>query len=185
LDPVRVSTQVRLVYIAVSAAALLFTFDVVLAAFALHNLAGLETKLMAFQQLRQVSGDLNHNMAVAAIGAIALGVLVVFVRLPTNKVRVAIWLIGPLLAQAMLCNLVGGPEWTVAPTGEEPAELRQEYLRAVPGWYVTLHGSAGLTAALLLIFAAVFIFRTDLREYYLVGDDVRGGYRSWVDRTGG
>ncbi|MET7395795.1 hypothetical protein ABZS66_20105 [Dactylosporangium sp. NPDC005572] len=174
--------QVRVVYAAVATAALLLAVDVALSAAALHNLSGLDLRMVSDQQLRQVRIDMINNLVVTAVGALVVGVLVLVVRTPSNKVRVALWTLGPLIALALLCGLVGGPEWAVAPTGDEPQQLRDEYEQAVPGWYVTLHGIAGLLAAALLIFAAVFVTRTGMREYYL--DNVDGTrYRSWVDRA--
>jgi len=179
-----VSKQVRLVYLAVAGAALLLAADVAMSAYALHNLAGLHTTLMSEQELRQVHTDMLNNLLITGVGAVVLGVLVVIVRRPSSKVRIAVWLIAPLIALALLCFLVGGPEWAVAPTGEEPELLRQEYEQAVPEWYTTLHGTAGLLAVALLIFVAVFLTRADLREYYM--DDIAGAgrYHSWVDRAG-
>lgn len=179
----QVSTQVRLVFWSVAVSALLLALDTGLASIALHNLAGLQTELMSPEDLHQVRVDMTNNLITAAVWTVVLAVLVVFVRRPSNKVRVALWVIAPPLALSLLCGLVGGPEWAVAPTGEEPQQLRDEYAQAVPGWYVSLHGVAGLLAAALMVFAAVFVARADLREYYLDTADTR--YRSWVDRTGG
>jgi hypothetical protein len=178
-----VRTQVRIVNWAVAGATLLLAADVGLSAFALYNLSGLHTTLMSTRQLEQVNLDMTNNLLVAAVGAVVLGVLVVFMRRTTNKVRVAVWVITPLLALTMLCFLVGGPEWAVAPTGEEPEALRAEYAQAVPDWYVTLHGIAGLLAAVLLVFTAVFMTRADLREHYMDDLATGTGYRSWVERT--
>ncbi|GAA2622103.1 hypothetical protein GCM10010399_61630 [Dactylosporangium fulvum] len=176
-----VSTQVRVVYAAVVTTALLLAADVTLTSIALRNLGHLHTKLMSAHSLSQVRVDLTNNLVISAVGAVLVGLLVVFVRSPSNKVRVALWVIAPSLALSLLCGLVGGPEWAVAPTGVEPELLRTEYARAVPGWYVTFHGITGLLAAVLLIFAAIFVTRADLREYYL--DNIDGTrYRSWVDR---
>ncbi|WP_238013573.1 hypothetical protein KZZ52_38600 [Dactylosporangium sp. AC04546] len=174
--------QVRLVYATIGASALLLAVDVALSAAALINLSRLDLRMVSEQQLHQVRIDMANNLVVTAVGAVIVGVLVLVVRTPSNKVRVALWTLGPLIALALLCGLVGGPEWAVAPTGEEPQQMRDEYAQAVPGWYVTFHGIAGLLAAALLIFAAVFVTRADMREYYL--DNVDGTrYRSWVDRA--
>ncbi|GAA0733228.1 hypothetical protein Drose_20935 [Dactylosporangium roseum] len=177
----RISTQVRVVYAAVVTTALLLTADVALTSIALRNLSGMRPKLISAQSLSQVRVDMVNNLAISAVGAVLVGLLVVFARSPSNKVRVALWVIAPSLALSLLCALVGGPEWAVAPTGAEPELLRTEYAQAVPGWYVTLHGVIGLLAAALLIFVAFFVARADLRGYYL--DNVDGTrYRSWVDR---
>ncbi|GGM28923.1 hypothetical protein ACFFX1_47585 [Dactylosporangium sucinum] len=174
--------QVRLAFAAVATTALLLAVDVALSAAALIHLSGLKLRMVSQQQLHQVRIDMTNNLVVAAVGAVIVGVLVLVVRIPSNKVRVALWTLGPLLALALLCGIVGGPEWAVAPTGEEPQQVRDEYAQAVPGWYVTFHGITGLLAAALLIFVAVFVTRGDMREYYL--DNVDGTrYRSWVDRA--
>ncbi|WP_432824976.1 hypothetical protein [Dactylosporangium sp. CA-092794] len=181
----RVSTQVRLVHWSVTLAAALLAVDVALSAAALIHLNRQHFRLVSESQLVQVHTDLLNNAGTAAAGVIVLAVLAVFMRRPSNRVRAAVWIIAPVLALTVLCFLVGGPEWAVAPTGEEPAALRAEYAQAVPDWYTVPHGTAGLVAAALLIFVAAFIARADLREYYMDGGDAGERYRSWVERTGG
>jgi hypothetical protein len=179
----QVATQVRLVFWSVLAAALLLVLDAAVTATVLRDLNAMTTVLMSPASLRQVRADYHNNLLVAAAGAVLLAGLVLVVRRHNAKVRAAIWIIGPLLGLALLCGLVGGPEWAVAPTGEEPELLRQEYARAVPEWYLWVHGVAGLVAAGLLFFAAGFVTRGDLREYYLESHGTGGSYRSWIDRT--
>jgi hypothetical protein len=181
----RVSTQIRVVHWSVTAAALLLAIDVALTAQALVNLDRTHFRMISEQQLTQVRVDMTNTLATAAIAVVVLAVLAVFMRRPTNKVRIAVWIVAPLLALTTLCFLVGGPEWAVAPTGAEPPDLKREYAEAVPEWYTTLHGTAGLLAAALLVFVAVFVARADLREYYMDGADGIRTYRSWVERTGG
>lgn len=179
----QVGTQVRLVFWSVAASAALLVLDTVVSGVALRNLASLDTVLMSPRSLAQVKADFTNNLLVAAVGAVILTGLVLVARRQSSKVRIALWAVGPLLALALLCGLVGGPEWAVAPTGEEPELLRQEYARAVPEWYLWVHGVAGLFAAALLFFVAGFLVRTDLREYYLESNGTGDSYRSWIDRT--
>lgn len=182
----RVSTQVRIVNWSVAGAALLLAADVALSAAALIHLGGLHTRMVSEQQLAQVHIDLVNTLATASVAVVVLAVLAVMMRRRSGKVRVAVWLVAPLLALMTLCFLVGGPQWAVAPTGEEPAELRQEYAEVVPSWYTAPHAITGLVAAALLIFVAVFLARADMREYYMDGGfDGSRPYRSWVERTGG
>jgi uncharacterized membrane protein len=180
----QVRTQVRLVFSAVAAAAALLVVDAAVTGIVTRNLAALDTKLMSPSSLRQVEADYHNNLLVAAAGAILLAALLPVVRRHSPKVRAALWVIGPLLGLALLCGLVGGPEWAVAPTGNEPELLRQEYARAVPDWYLWVHGVVGLVAASLLFFVAGFLVRSDLREYYTEGGESGDDYRSWVDRAG-
>ncbi|MEV0562283.1 hypothetical protein [Dactylosporangium sp. NPDC050588] len=179
----QVGTQVRLVFWSVAAASALLAVDVAVTAVVTRDLAALHTVLMSPRSLQQVEADYHNNLVVASVGAVVLGALLFFVRWRTPKIRAILWVVGPLLALALLCGLVGGPEWAVAPTGEEPELLRQEYARAVPEWYLWVHGVAGLIAAGLLFFVAGFLVRTDLREYYLEGQGTGDSYRSWIDRT--
>ncbi|MEV6932389.1 hypothetical protein AB0M46_48950 [Dactylosporangium sp. NPDC051485] len=182
----RVSTQVRLVHWAITAATALLALDVSLSAAALVHLGRQHFRLVSEAQVTRVHTDIVNTLAVAAVSVLALAVITLFVRRPTNKVRVAVWVAAPLITLATLCFLVGGPQWAVAPTGEEPELLRAEYAQAVPDWYTNLHGVTGLLAVALLVFAWVFMFRTDLREYYIDGSsDANRGYTSWVERTGG
>lgn len=179
----QVGTQVRVVFWSVAGTAALLALDAMMTGVVLRDLAGLDTKLMSPRQLQQVEADYHNNGIVAAVGAVLLGALALVVHRHNSKIRAALWVIGPLLGLALLCGLVGGPEWAVAPTGEEPELLRQEYARAVPEWYLWGHGIAGLCAAGLLFFVAGFLTRSDLREYYLEGHGTGDSYRSWIDRT--
>ncbi|WP_433617699.1 hypothetical protein ACQP2P_18820 [Dactylosporangium sp. CA-139114] len=181
-----VSRQVRLVHWSVIASALLLGIAAALSWAALAHLAGLHTRMVSDGQLAQARTDMLNNLATAGVSALVLAVIAVLLRRPSSKARTAVWVFGPIIALTTLCFLVGGPEWAVAPTGEEPAELRAEYAQVVPDWYVWPHGIAGLVAVALLIFAAVFLTRADLREHYMDGGhDAARGYTSWVDRTGG
>ena len=179
----QVGTQIRLVFWCILTAAVLLVLDTAVTAVVLRDLNAMTTVLMSPSSLRQVRADYHNNLIVAAVGAVVLAGLVLVVRRHSPKVRAAIWVIGPLLGLALLCGLVGGPEWAVAPTGEEPELLRQEYARAVPEWYLWVHGVAGLCAAGLLFFVAGFAARGDLREYYLESHGTGDSYRSWIDRT--
>ncbi|GAA2337983.1 hypothetical protein [Dactylosporangium salmoneum] len=182
----RVSRQVRLVHWTITAATALLALDVSLSAAALIHLGQQHFRLVSEAQIAQVHTDMVNSLVVAAASVLALAVIILFVRRPTNKVRVAVWVAAPLITLANLCFLVGGPEWAVAPTGDEPELLRAEYTQAVPAWYTGPHGVAGLLAAALLVLAWVFMFRTDVREYYIDGGyDANRGYTSWVERTGG
>lgn len=178
-----VGTQVRLVFWSVAASAALLVLDAVVTGIVLRDLTAMDTVLMSPRSLMQVEADYRNNLIVASAGAVLLAGLVLVVRRHSPKVRAAIWVIGPLLALALLCGLVGGPEWAVAPTGDEPELLRQEYARAVPEWYLWVHGVAGLCAASLLFFVAGFVTRGDLREYYMESHGTGDSYRSWIDRT--
>ncbi|MER7008261.1 hypothetical protein ABT297_35160 [Dactylosporangium sp. NPDC000555] len=181
----RVSTQVRLVHWSVTAAAALLAADAALSAAALTHLGRRQFRLISVAQLDRVHTDLVNNLTVAAVSVLVLATIAVFMRRPSNKVRVAVWVAAPLIALTTLCFLVGGPEWAVAPTGEEPAALRAEYAQAVPSWYTGPHGVAGLISVALLIFVAVFLLRADLREYYMDGGyDASRPYKSWVERAG-
>ena len=177
----RVSLQVWIVYATIVTATLLMAADVALSTAALVNLSRLKTQLMSDQTRDQVGLDMTTNLVISAAGLAALGVLAIVARRPSNKVRVAVWIIAPLLTLSLLCFLIGGPESAVRPTGQEPAALRAEYAQAVPGWYVTLHDIAGILIVACLCFVAVFMTRTDLRDYYSgnIGNDE--GHRSWVD----
>jgi hypothetical protein len=179
----QVGTQVRLVFWSVAAVAALLALDAVVTAVVQRDLAALHSVLMSPRQLQQVEADYANNLLVASVGAVVMTALALVVRRHSPKIRAAVWVVGPLLALALLCGLVGGPEWAVAPTGEEPELLRQEYARAVPEWYLLVHGTAGLIAAGLLFFVAGFITRSDLREYYLETHGTGDSYRSWIDRT--
>ncbi|MET7418827.1 hypothetical protein [Dactylosporangium sp. NPDC005555] len=179
----QVGNQVRLVFWSVAAAAALLAVDTFVTAVVTRDLAALHTVLMSPRSLRQVEADYHNNLLVAAVGTVLLAALTFVVRRHSPKVRAALWVIGPLLGLALLCGLVGGPEWAVAPTGEEPELLRQEYARAVPEWYLWVHGVAGLITAGLLLFVAGFLTRSDLREYYTEGHGTGDSYRSWIDRT--
>ena len=180
----RVGTQIRLIFWSVLAAAVLLALDAAVTAKVLRDLAAMDTVLMSPRSLQQVEADYHNNLLVAAVGAVLLAALALVVRRPNPKIRAALWVIGPLLGLALLCGLVGGPEWAVAPTGDEPELLRQEYARAVPGWYLWVHGVAGFSAACLLFFVAAFVTRGDLREYYMEPHGTGDSYRSWIDRTG-
>ena len=179
----QVGTQVRLVFWSVAAVAALLVLDAVVTGIVLRDLLAFDTVLMSPRSLMQVEADYRNNLLVASVGAVVLAVLTLVVRRHSPKVRAAIWIIGPLLGLVLLCGLVGGPEWAVAPTGNEPELLRQEYAQAVPGWYLWVHGVAGLFAAGLLFFVAGFTTRSDLREYYLESHGTGDSYRSWIDRT--
>ncbi|GAB3827032.1 hypothetical protein ACFPIJ_07220 [Dactylosporangium cerinum] len=181
----QVRTQVRLVFWSVVAIAALLVLDAAVTAVVRRNLLHLDTRLMSPRSLKQVEADYTNNLLVASVGAVLMLALALVVYRHNPKIRAAIWIIGPLLGLALLCGLVGGPEWAVAPTGEEPELLRQEYAKAVPEWYLWVHGTAGLFAAGLLFFIAGFVTRGDLREYYLEEPSGDGGgtYRSWIDRT--
>ncbi|MEV8513787.1 hypothetical protein [Dactylosporangium sp. NPDC051484] len=182
----RVSTQVRLVHWSVAAATVLLAADAALSAAALVHLGRQHLRMISVAQLDQVHSDLVSSLVVTAVSVVVLAAIAVLMRRPSNKVRVAVWVAAPLIALTTLCFLVGGPEWAVAPTGEEPAPLRAEYELAVPFWYTWPHGVAGLAAVALLIFVAVFLLRADLREYYMDGGyDASRRYKSWVERTGG
>ncbi|WP_327004027.1 hypothetical protein OHA72_54765 [Dactylosporangium sp. NBC_01737] len=181
----QVGTQVRLVFWSVAATAVLLVLDAAVTAVVQRDLAALHSVLMSPRQLQQVEADYTNNLLVASVGAVIVTALALVVRRHSPKIRAAIWVIGPLLALALLCGLVGGPEWAVAPTGDEPELLRQEYARAVPEWYLWVHGIAGLFAAGLLFFIAGFITRSDLREYYMETHGTGDSYRSWIDRTSG
>ena len=174
-----------MVFWSVAACAALLALDAVVTGIVLRDLLALHTVLMSPRSLQQVEADYTNNLLVAGIGAALMTVLVLVVRLQSGKVRAAIWVIGPLLGLALLCGLVGGPEWAVSPTGEEPELLRQEYAQAVPEWYLWVHGTAGLCAAGLLFFVAGFLTRGDLREYYMEPSGTGSDYRSWIDRTSG
>jgi glycerol uptake facilitator-like aquaporin len=179
----QVATQVRLVFWSVAATAVLLVLDAVVTAVVQRDLAALHSVLMSPRQLQQVEADYHNNLLVACVGAAVMAALAVVVRRHNPKIRAAIWVVGPLLALALLCGLVGGPEWAVAPTGDEPELLRQEYARAVPDWYLWVHGIAGFCAACLLFFVAAFVTRGDLREYYMEPHGTGDSYRSWIDRT--
>ncbi|MEV0134344.1 hypothetical protein AB0H83_38525 [Dactylosporangium sp. NPDC050688] len=179
----RVDTQIRLVFWSVLTAAALLVVDAAVTATVLRDLAALDTKLMSPRSLQQVEADYHNNLLVAAVGAVLLAALALVVRRHNPKIRAALWVIGPLLGLALLCGLVGGPEWAVAPTGDEPELLRQEYARTVPEWYLWVHGVAGFSAACLLFFVAGFVTRSDLREYYMESHGTGDSYRSWIDRT--
>lgn len=179
-----VGKQVRLVFWSVAATAGLLVLDVVVTWIVLRDFTAMDTVLMSPRSLMQVEADYRNNLFVAAAGAVLLVGLTLVVRRHSPKVRAAIWVIAPLLGLALLCGLVGGPEWAVAPTGDEPELLRQEYARAVPEWYLWVHGVAGLFAAGLLFFVAGFVTRSDLREYYMESHGTGDSYRSWIDRTG-
>jgi hypothetical protein len=181
----QVGTQIRLVFWSVAAIAALLVLDAAVTAVVLRDLAGLHSVLMSPRQQQQVEADYHNNLLVASVGAVVMVALVLVVRRHSPKIRAVLWVVGPLLALALLCGLVGGPEWAVAPTGEEPALLREEYARAVPEWYLWVHGTAGLFAAGLLLFVAAFITRSDLREYYIDTQGTGDSYRSWIDRTSG
>lgn len=182
----RVSTQVRIVHWSVTGAAALLAVDTALSAAALVNLNRQHFRMVSPAQIEQVHADLLNSLVIAAVAVLVLATIAAFMRRPTNKVRAAVWVAGPLIALTTLCFLVGGPEWAVAPTGDEPELLRAEYAHAVPWWYTGPHGTAGLVAAALLIFVSVFLLRGDLREYYMDGGYEAGrGYTSWVERTGG
>jgi hypothetical protein len=182
----QVATQVRIVHGSVIAAAALLAVDTALSAAALVNLRRQDFRWVTEVQLARVHTDLVSNVQVAGVSAVVITVIALLMRRPSGKVRAAVWVAGPLVALAMLCFLVGGPEWAVTPTGQEPPEVRAEYALAVPDWYIWPHGVTGLLAAALLIFAAVFIARSDLREHYMDGGyDASRSYTSWVERTGG
>ncbi len=180
-----VGAQVRLVFWSVAATAALLVLDAVVTGLVLRDFKAMETVLMSPRSLMQVEADYRNNVLVAAVGAVLMIGLALVVRRHSPKIRAVIWVVGPLLALILLCGLVGGPEWAVAPTGEEPELLRQEYARAVPEWYLWVHGVAGLVAAGLLFFAAGFVTRSDLREYYMESHGTGDSYRSWIDRTSG
>ncbi|WP_426503803.1 hypothetical protein ACPPVO_40140 [Dactylosporangium sp. McL0621] len=182
-----VSTQVRLVRWSVLGAGLLLGLAAVLSWAALAHLAGLHVRMVSDGQLRQARADMLNSLYTAAVSALVLIPVGLLLGRPSSKARTAVWIAAPIIALTTLCFLVGGPEWAVAPTGEEPAELRAEYAQVVPDWYVWPHGVAGLLAAALLIFAAVYLTRADLREHYMDGSGSGGtaGYTSWIDRTGG
>jgi hypothetical protein len=179
----QVRTQVRLVFWSVVATAVLLALDAAVTAVVTRDLAAMHSVLISPRQLQQVEADYHNNLFVAAAGAVVMTALALVVHRHNPKIRAAVWLIGPLLGLALLCGLVGGPEWAVAPTGDEPELLRQEYARAVPEWYLWVHGVAGLFAAGLLFFVAGFLTRGDLREYYIEAPGTGDSYRSWIDRT--
>jgi hypothetical protein len=182
----RVSTQVRLVQWSLGGATLLMAVNVALTAAALIHLDRQHFRMVTEQQLAQVHTDLYNTLVVASFSVIVLAVVFGFLFRPSAKVRLAVWTVAPLIGLATLCFLVGGPEWAVAPTGEEPELVRAEYAQAVPDWYTVSHGIAGLLSAGLLFFLAVWISRVDLREYYMdAGFDPNRPYTSWVERTGG
>ncbi|WP_433044258.1 hypothetical protein [Dactylosporangium sp. CS-033363] len=180
------STQVRLVHWSIIASALLLAIAAALSWAALENLASLHLKLVSENQVERAHIDILNSFYTAGASAVVLAVIAVALRRPSARARVAVWVAAPLIALTTLCFLVGGPEYAVAPTGEEPAELRAEYAQVVPDWYLWPHGVAGVLAAALLIFAAVFLTRSDLREQYVnFAGSTTDGYTSWVDRTGG
>ncbi|WP_432972038.1 hypothetical protein [Dactylosporangium sp. CA-233914] len=182
----RVSTQVRLVQWSMTAATLLLAVSAALSAAALIHLGTLHLRMVSAAQVAQVRADLTSALETASVTVVMVAAVAVFMRRPSGKVRVAVWIVAPLVSLTTLCFLVGGPEWAVEPTGAEPELLREEYAQVVPAWYVWPHGTAGLLAVALLIFTAVFMTRTDLREHYMdAGDDPKRPYRSWVERTGG
>ncbi|MFI5910138.1 hypothetical protein [Dactylosporangium sp. NPDC051541] len=181
-----VSTQVRLVRWSVILAAVLLAGAGTLAFIAVAHLDGLTLKWASPDQITRARIDMLNSAWTEAVSAVILAVLAVFLFRPSAKVRAAVWVAAPIIALTTLCFLVGGPEYAVAPTGEEPAEVRAEYAQIVPDWYLWPHGVAGLIAAALLIFAAVFMTRSDLREYFMDASyDPSRPYTSWVDRTGG
>ncbi|MGI5242482.1 hypothetical protein [Dactylosporangium sp. CA-139066] len=182
----RVSTQVRLVHWSLAGATALLAADTALSAAALIHFNQMHWRMISQGQVTQVRADMTSNLTVAAGSVIVMAVILLFMRRPSAKVRMAVFIAGPLIALATLCFLVGGPEWAVAPTGNEPDALKAEYAEAVPSWYTNPHGIAGLLAAILLVFVSVFMLRADLREYYMdAGYDPNRPYKSWVERTGG
>ncbi|GAA4250020.1 hypothetical protein [Dactylosporangium darangshiense] len=182
----RVSTQVRIVFWSVASATALLALNTALSAAALIHLNGMHIRMISPVQLAQVRADLTSSLSMAAVSVLVLAVLTLFLRRPSSRIRYAVMALGPLIALVTLCFLVGGPEWAVAPTGNEPDVLKAEYASAVPSWYTGPHGVAGVVSAALLIFVAVFMVRADLREYYMdAGYDPSRPYKSWVERTGG
>jgi len=181
-----VSTQIRLVHWSVAGATALLGTDTALSAAALTHLNQMHIRMISPAQITQIRADMTSNLTVAAASVIVLAVILLFLRRPSAKIRMAIFIVGPLIALTTLCFLVGGPQWAVAPTGNEPDLLKAEYAEAVPSWYTDTHGAAGLIAAALLIFVSVFMLRADLREHYMdAGYDPNRPYTSWVERTGG
>jgi hypothetical protein len=182
----RVSTQVRLVHGSMIGAAVLLGIVGALSWVALAHLDALHLKWVSEAQITRARIDLLNGAVTATVSALIAGGVAVFMIRPSGKARVAVWITAPVLALTTLCFLVGGPQYAVAPTGEEPAEVRAEYAQVVPDWYSWPHGVAGVLAAALLIFAAVFMLRGDLREHYMEADyDPARPYTSWVERTGG
>jgi uncharacterized membrane protein YkgB len=182
----RVSTQVRVVHWSFAAATALLAVDTALSAAALMHFNSMQFRMISEGQIMQVRADMTSTLTVAAGSVIALAVILLFMRRPSAKVRVAVFVVAPIIAVTTLCFLVGGPQWAVAPTGDEPEVLRAEYAAAVPSWYTDLHGVTALLSAALLVFVAVFMVRADLREYYMdAGYDPSRPYKSWVERTGG
>jgi hypothetical protein len=181
----RVSTQVRLVHGSMIGAAVLLGVVAALSWAATVHLDSLHLKWVTEEQITRAHIDLFNGALTSTVSAVIVGAVAVFMIRPSGKARVAVWITAPVLALTTLCFLVGGPQYAVAPTGEEPAEMRAEYAQVVPDWYSWPHGVAGVLAAALLIFAAVFMFRGDLREHYMDGYDPSRPYTSWVDRTGG
>jgi hypothetical protein len=182
----RVSTQVRVVHWSFAAATALLAVDTALSAAALIHFDHMQFRMISESQITQIRADLTSNLTVAATSVIVLAVILLLMRRPSAKVRMAVFIVAPIIALTTLCFLVGGPQWAVAPTGNEPEVLRAEYAEAVPSWYTDAHGAAGLAATALLVFLAVFMVRADLREYYMdAGYDPSRPYTSWVERTGG
>ncbi|WP_433203750.1 hypothetical protein ACQP00_34700 [Dactylosporangium sp. CS-047395] len=181
-----IPAQVRLVHWSIIASALLLAIASALSWAALENLASLHLKLVSENQIERAHVDILNSFYSAGGSALVLAVIAVALRKPSSQARAAVWVVAPIIALTTLCFLVGGPEYAVAPTGEEPAELQAEYAQVVPDWYTWSHGVTGVLAAALLIFGAVFLTRSDLREAYVnAGGTETRGYTSWVDRTGG
>src|SRR5512139_3832201 len=109
----QVGTQIRLIFWSVLAAAVLLALDAAVTGKVLRDLNALHTVLMSPRSLRQVEADYHNNLLVATAGAVLLAALTLVVRRHNPKVRAALWVIGPLLGLALLCGLVGGPEWAV------------------------------------------------------------------------
>ncbi|MFB9449919.1 hypothetical protein Dvina_34565 [Dactylosporangium vinaceum] len=181
-----VDKQVRLVRLTVILAAVLLMTAGALAFGALAHLDSLQLKWASPNQIERVRIDMTNSAWTEAVSGAVVGLIAVLLFRPSAKVRTAVWVVAPFVALMTLCFLVGGPEWAVAPTGEEPPEVRAEYEQIVPAWYAWPHGITALLAAALLVFAAAFLARSDLREYFMdAGYDPNRPYTSWVDRTGG
>src|SRR5690242_14850403 len=134
-----VSTQVRLVHWSVAAATALLAVDAALSAAALTHLDRMHIRMISPAQITQIRADMTSNLTVAAGSVVILAVILLFLRRPSTKIRMAVFVVAPLIALTTLCFLVGGPQWAVAPTGNEPDLLKAEYADAVPTWYTDPH----------------------------------------------
>src|SRR4051794_5502883 len=116
----RVSTQVRLMHGSVIAAAVLLGIVAALSWGALAHLDALHLKWVSEAQVARAHTDMLNGALTSTVSAVIVGAIALFMIRPSGKVRAAVWIAAPILALTTLCFLVGGPEYAVAPTGEEP-----------------------------------------------------------------